>query len=656
VPRPPSLPSIGGFKLVGDFKIDLERREARITAHVKLPSFLKKAGIEIQNEVKFRATPDRLILDELTIGPINVHVGALAVDAFQIRYTVAGDEWQGQGKACVVGSFCLDMVPPNGQVKIKSGRLDFAGASLVFPTPGLPLFSGVNLERIGFGFGLNPTRFTGNARLAFAQVLVIDGRIVVAFPSQQEPFFLKRDEVGSDFPDRFYGYRFTGTTIGLSAAAALRLPAVGELPLARAYVLYEFPGYLALGGSMNYAIREPIGNVALISVDGKLDGEFNAGNGRFNIDGHVRACVVDILCRGVDGNVSSNGMSVCTAVDTWVHEFHMGGAIRWSPFKFIPYLDGCKWGRFREPNVRGRMAQAGAAHSVEIEAGDPSRTVMLEGAAGAPLVQVVGPAGDVLLESPAGSALAATDDTRIRIMRSEAARFVAVGFAGAPAGRYEIRLADGSAAVSEITEASALPDARASARVTGRGARRVLSWRVGARPHQKVSFFEVGNEGTGRQIGPVSDQTAGRVVFSPAPGTGTSRIEARFELDGVPAESEVVARFTPPPPRLAAPRGLRVRRAGRGLRVRWRRVPEATRYEVAVTTTAGLQRFAVSRSARATFRRVPRTAAGRVTVRPVDRYRQGPPAARRFVRAARPHRALQPLGHCRVGRRVVCRG
>ena len=98
-------------------------------------------------------------------------------------------------------------------------------------------------------------------------------------------------------------------------------------------------------------------------MNGRLDGEINAGNRRFNFDGHVEGCVVDVICQGVDGNLSSNGMAVCTKVDTFLHEFHMGGAIRWSPFEFIPYLDGCKWGRFREPNVRGHASPRPAART-----------------------------------------------------------------------------------------------------------------------------------------------------------------------------------------------------------------------------------------------------------------------------------------------------
>lgn len=656
LPRPPSLPKIGGFPLVGDFDVKIEGFEARITASLRLPSFLKRAGVDIQNQIKLRANPDEIIIDELTIGPIKVHIGALGVDDFKIAYTRAGDEWNGQGRACVIGSACLDMIPPNGGVRIKDGRLDFAGASLGFPAPGIPLWAGVNLERIGFGFGLGPTRFTGNARLAFAHLLVIDGRLVLAFPTADTPFFLRREEVGNDFPAKLYTYRYTGTTMGLSAGAALRLPAVGEVPLAQAYVLYEYPGYLALGGGMSYGFKEPLTGVTLIGVTGRVDGEFNATNGRFNVDGHVEGCVVEIICKGFDGNVSNQGMAVCAKVSAVLHEFHAGGAIRWSPFKFIPYLDGCKWGRFREPNVRGaRAAQAGGPYTVEIGRDEPSRMIMLDAAEGAPRVRVSGP-GAQDFESPEGSELGLSPDGRFRILRSDEHKFVAVALVDPRPGTYTITPLPGSPPVSHVREAKALPGPSVRGAVSGRGARRVLTYSVRRRADQAVTFFDVAASGSGKQIGRVAGGGRGRLAFSPAPGRGRHRVEARFELDGVPAERRVIARFKPPSPRLGTPKRLDVRRRPKAVIVRWARVRGATRYEVALTPSRGRQRFVTTSRGSLVLRRVPKTVRGTVSVRAVDRLRQGRAAKKRFARAARPKRNVGSLPRCKVKqRRVSCR-
>ncbi|HVE67374.1 MAG TPA: hypothetical protein VNB64_02210 [Solirubrobacteraceae bacterium] len=656
LPRPPSLRDLGGFPLVGDFDVKLVGSEAHISSTLKLPSFLKKAGVDVQAGVRLRATPDRLIIDDMTIGPINVDVGALAVKEFRIAYRREGaDElWHGQGKACVISGICLDMVPPNGQVKIRNGRLDFAGASLGF-RPGIPLFAGVDLERIGFGFGLDPTRFTGNARMSFSQILVIDGRVVLAFPSPQQPFILRRDEVGNDFPAHLYNYRYTGPTFGVSAAAALRVPVVGEVPLAQAYVLYEYPSYLALGGGMKYGFTEPLTGVVVIGIEGRVDGEFNAGNGRFNVDGRVEGCVVEIICRGFEGNVSSRGMAVCANVSALVHDFHAGGAIRWSPFKFIPYLDGCVWGRFREPNVRGlRKAQAGGPYQVQVAPGAPSRMLMVEGRDGAPRVRVTGPGGQVL-ESPEGPGLVGSPDAKIRILRSPKARFAAVALAGARPGTYSIETMDGSVPIARIQESTALPAARASGRVGGAGTRRFLDYAVAPRPDQVVTFHDVGPDGAGRQIGTLRGGGRGRLAFSPAPGQVRRTIKARFEIDGVPAEERVLASFAPPSPVLARPARLRVRRLGTRLAVGWARVGGAARYEVAVTFSNGRQRFAATRNRSVVLRGISRGLAGRVTVRAVAPLRQGTPSLTRFRATARRRTAMRALPRCRRSRaRIVC--
>ena len=130
--------------------------------------------------------------------------GALAVKRFQIDYDGAASEWRGRGRRRARRT-CLDMVPPNGSVVIRDGRLQFAGASLVFPPPGVPLFPGLNMERVGFGLGLDPTRMVGNARLVALKVYQVDGRLLLAFASGSTPYVFNREEVGAGFPPHFYG-------------------------------------------------------------------------------------------------------------------------------------------------------------------------------------------------------------------------------------------------------------------------------------------------------------------------------------------------------------------------------------------------------------------------------------------------------------------
>src|SRR5256885_302114 len=111
-----------------------------------------------------------LVLDSMRSQLKDLDIGPVGVRDFQINYTreasggLPGDRWEGQGVACVPTGTCLDMAPPNGGVRIVGGELDRVGASLDF-SPSIPLFPGIDMSRIGFAFGLDPTRFLANAEL-----------------------------------------------------------------------------------------------------------------------------------------------------------------------------------------------------------------------------------------------------------------------------------------------------------------------------------------------------------------------------------------------------------------------------------------------------------------------------------------------------------
>jgi hypothetical protein len=89
------------------------------------------------------------------------------------------------------------------------------------------------------------------------------------------------------------------------------------------------------------------------------------------------------------------------------------------------------------------------------------------------------------------------------------------------------------------------------------------------------------------------------------------------------------------------------------VRVTWRGVAGATRYELALL--AGKQRFASSRSRALVFNHVAKTVGGRVTVRAVGNYRQSKVARASFKRLTRKRQPLRTLKRCSVIKgRVRC--
>ncbi len=639
------LGAIGGFALGGDVSVSLDysdhRFGATIAAHLMLPSFLRVGGVSAQGDVKLRANnDDGLILDNLRIGPINAQLAGLGIDRLQLDYTRATREWRGQGRACLPNGACLDMIPPNGSVVIRRETLVRAGASLIFPDPGIELYPGVALNRVGFGIGLDPTRILGNAKITAVGIVGIDGRLVLAFPSVEAPFVLARDEVGNGFPDSFYGRAYTRPTFAIAADASIKLPLVGRTPLQSAYLLYEYPGYVGLGGEINQSF------VGVITTTGRVGGEVNAANGRFNFSGDTNICVIDVVCRGGVVRISSHGAGGCVTIKTLLGSIGVGGGLVYSPFEIFPWpFDGCKWSTFEEPNVFSAGVRAvglgGATGplTVNIRRGEPSRAIRLDGVGGAPRVRVRTPDGTTL-DSSSGPGLQLS--RKIRIMRSERIKTTVVGLVDPRPGRYTLEPLPGSPTWGKMTEAHDQPNARVRASVQGRGTRRTLAYDVLRRPGQRVTFLER-SRGASRTIGTVKGGGRGHIAFSPAPGLDRRTVVAQFELAGLPAERRVVARFSPVSPRLARVTRLRVLRRRGGLRLTWARVPGATRYEVVVTLQGGRQRVLRARRTSLTVRGVKRTDAGRVSVRAAALLRSGKPSAKRFRAQARAHTRLGPL-------------
>ncbi len=682
LPNPPKLPSLAGLELTGEWDVDLQKQEAKIKASIKFPSSITKAGVSLQNEVILRATREKIVVDEVRIGPIDVDVVGLKVEKFQIQYLREPNQWDGQGKACLIGTACLDMIPPNGGITIKDGDLARAGATLQFPPPGIPLYAGVNLERIGFGVGLKPTRIFGSARLGVIQILKLDGRLFAAFPTSQTPFVLDRKEVGDAYPPHLYGSRFTRFTFGATAEALVDVPVIGETKLGSAYVLYEYPGYVAFGGGYNADMLD------LLSIRGAVAAEADVERGVFDLHGEIRACIhlgID-LCSGATGHVSrgeggTGGAGACVEFGP----VSVGGGVRWNDLgdPYIWPIDGCKWSPFRiqvrqstgEARISGKGPRASATqvvrgnasravlaresqvgvsqagtYTIKVQRGKPSPVLRLDGAGNAPAIRVSGPGGTLV--APVGSGFLKTPDNKIRIMRfaNRYAKITSIGFQNARPGTYTVQVLPGSAPVVAVQQATNPPAAKVKGTVTGKGRNRVLRYSVARRPSQKVVFSELTSSGAAQEIGSTAGGR-GRIRFRSAPGSGRRRIVARFELAGIPAERKRVTTFKPQSPRLSKVRGLKIKRKGTRLIVSWKRTKGARRYEIAATMSGGRQRFATTRKRRAVIRRVPKYRRGRVTVRSVDDLRQSRPARKRFRATAKRPRTFRTLRKCKLVRR-----
>ena len=362
--------------------------------------------------------------------------------------------------------------------------------------------------------------------------------------------------------------------------------------------------------------------------------------------GGVDSCLADIpilgkACTGSVADVSDIGAGGCIEVGP----LNVGGGVRFPSDVFLWPLDGCRWSTFADFNVAARAAgaaraaQAGGPVVVHTAAGDRSRVVELRGADGAPRVRVTTADGHTL-DSSDGPGLAQTDG--IRILRSESLKLTVIGLIDPKPGDATIGQLPGSPAVTRLREATDQPKAQVTATLGGRGARRTLTYAIGERRQQRVTFYDTGPSGSRK----LATATAGRghLTFTPIPGSGARRIEARFELAGIPAERITVARFTPPPPRLPRTTRVRARRIGTTLHVTWQGVAQASRYEVVASLAIGGQHRVVTTGRSALLRGIARWSAGRVAVRALAPMRSGARRTARFrADGPRPKTRLRAL-------------
>jgi hypothetical protein len=182
------------------------------------------------------------------------------------------------------------------------------------------------------------------------------------------------------------------------------------------------------------------------------------------------------------------------------------------------------------------------------------------------------------------------------------------------AGRWTVSTQDGSPGIASIRSAAGLRDPRVRARVTGGGHRRVLRYSIAAAKGQRVTFVEQGGR-TYSVIGTVRNRR-GRLRFAPAQGRhGRRTIKAVIERNGVATKVLRVAHYAAPADaRPARPRGLRVRRRGGTLVVKWRRVPGIRSYVVTAVPRGAPPIMRVTRRHVVRIRGLQRRARGRVLV------------------------------------------
>ncbi len=460
------------------------------------------------------------------------------------------------------------------------------------------------LNEINFFTALNPTRIRGDVKLKAFGIADIDGSLFSVFASPRAKYTLKPQDAGPALAP-FAGQTYDSTTLLAGGTAGVEAPIFGRINLGSGYVRYSYPGTFQFGGSARFAVPG-------ISLDGSLRGGFSKG--LFQIDGSIRGCLAGLespfTCGGLDAYVGSYGIAACVTIGPIIP----GAGYRWGAAgpKIWP-IDGCApsefWVDFNKLSAR-RAAQG---VTFKIARGEAAKNIQVGGRGGPPSVVVRGPGGRSLTVDGQGFKGSGKSMAGIRVPQG-ANTFIGVK-RGRP-GTYTVTPLPGSPPISSLAATRPGYDTKFTARVTGRGSRRVLRYDARKRGGQRVTFVEQGRN-VHRVIG-TRRGGKGRIRFRPAIGpAGRRKIIAIPTLRGQPIPNQTLTSYRAPGVvRTGRPRRVKLRRRGTRLTVRWSRARGAKRYGVLLRLADGTTRtYSLSTRRRSLrIRRVPRTLGGSVSV------------------------------------------
>ena len=206
---------------------------------------------------------------------------------------------------------------------------------------------------------LNPTRLHADATFQVGEGLFdLTGGTLTAFATPSHPYFYNSDKPFThvdDFPGTgsVITNPFKSTTIGVGT----EFKPLGFLDV-HGYVLYQFPGYIELGGHFGY-------DIGIVSADGNIQGQVWLPRD-FDIEGNLHTCLIGFCISGA-GLVSNRGLTACadesgSSSCSCMPTYSAGGSYRWGdklPRVYIPpFSSGCDdhLGDFRVSWCRRRGA------------------------------------------------------------------------------------------------------------------------------------------------------------------------------------------------------------------------------------------------------------------------------------------------------------
>jgi hypothetical protein len=591
-----SKPSLKGFPMQGQLAVYLTQDSLCMPVSLGLP---KVFGGLRANAVLKADNARGLHLDSLAIAAPTIPIGPVLIQNLAITYDGGNDTWSGGAKISFPPGWVLD-----GRVRFKGGEFEGATVSVSpAPWPGVPLFTGVYLSRLTGGFEADPLTLLVGARVGAlptkppdGYAIAVDGQVKATF---KDPFTL---EVSG-----------SGELFGFGVASV--------------NLLINSDFYFAASAKVDL-------DFAIASVSGELKAFVDGPRKQFGGEIAARVKVFGYDLASGEAVISSNGIGACARIFDGLIE--IGAGYKWGddlPFGVSLMWGDCDLGPYRivapGPGLRA-LARATQARTFTVAANSETASVRVTGAGGPPSVVLVSPSGERITPVQPGAPGVKDPKAVVGVSATENAVYLALPKPAA--GGWGIEAQPGSPAIVDVQQATALPDAKVTAKVGGKGRARTLSYTVANAQGRTVTFFEATKTGV-RALGTATG-SRGVLKFTPSEGpSGRRTIAARVEQDGLPrGESDVATYTAPAPARPARPGKVRVSRKKGTLTVTWAPARGAVTYAVRADLSDGRRMLLVlpTKARAARFAAVPKGIRATVTVSGRNgRGRSGPGARAR---------------------------
>lgn len=572
----------GGFPLTGQVVVYLNSK-GQVLFDVQVKLALEAVSFQATGELEIVAGLETGIeLGSLKFGiPEASLMSIFKVKDASFAYYFPGDPdpnkrdtWQ--AKATITFGL-LEEPGLEGELSFQHGQFHSASLVLTLPPPGVPVYPGIDLNKMGGSVGVEPISFGGTLGASIASTLELELSFKYAEETtEQLGFFggkgvlkLKDEEIATLEGD-VYSDGYTDALL---------------------QVKFGVP----------FNSKEPT-----VSVEGEIGFWDEPNSGLWEAGGRVHAKIW-ILEGELAGLVNNKYVAGCAAlgpfgaVGYWDFETSSLGGEGFvgsckdhlKTYKQVPLVKHVG-GFVNETETESLRAHAGAATgreqaTIALAPSPLGQDLKIESSSGIPVVKLIGPGGQTFT-TPAKPGQVVMSGSQFVAALGGDPHHVIVYLASTAGGAWQVKRAAGSAPITSVEVAEVAPAPAFTVHVRhGRGGSWTLAYRIAHfTPGTKVRLYERGRDSS--QLLATVAKAQGTLRFTPKDALGRARhvYATLLGAEGVPLQTVTVAAYT-------APRGQRpgrvrrlkiLRRIGSAL-VTWAPASGARRYRILVKGSDG---------------------------------------------------------------------